>query len=290
MEYKDIIVLGSTGKVGSATIKALAQDNIKVTAGCRDIKKAKELEQAGAHLIQVDMNLSNQELSKILFGYKTVFIVTPGSANHLELTLNAINACKAAHISYVLVVSIPAADNQSIQLGRDFAEIEQYLKNSSLNYGIIRLPSFLDNILNQAYSIKYNNSFNGPFDGNIKFSSIAANDIAQAASKILQNPQKHLNKTYTITGDLISFNDYTKELTKLLKKEIKYLNVGFEGTKQNMIQYLPESYANSVLELFKLQEKEDPTQTIITNDFNFLTGKIHQASQVWIQQNLKYFQ
>ncbi|EAR98694.1 Trk system potassium uptake protein TrkA, amine-terminal domain protein (macronuclear) [Tetrahymena thermophila SB210] len=284
-----IIVLGSTGYIGSATVKTLAQQKANITAGVRDPSKAQELVNAGAKVIKADMGLKQTELASILANYDHLYVVTPGHIDRTNLTLNAIKAAKQANIKYILVVSIPPADNLNILFGRQFTPIEKELKSSGLTYGLLRLPMFVDNIWGNAEAIKTQNTFYGPIDGSKKFVTVAVQDAALAAAVILQNPTNHANKTYTLTSDFSSSDEQAQFYTQALGRTIKYVSGGYEATKQALLKFMPEWQVDGILELYKLVENQDASQTTFTNDFKKITGQEPTTHAKWMQQFSKAF-
>ncbi|KAL4461484.1 hypothetical protein ABPG74_016108 [Tetrahymena malaccensis] len=284
MSNQKILVLGATGYIGSATVKTLASLNANVTAGVRDPTKVKELETAGASVVKADMGQSQSELAQILKNYDHLYVVTPGHIDRTNLAINAIKAAQEAHIKYILIVSITAADNLEILFGRQFNPIEKELKLSGLNYGILRLPIFTDNIFGNAEHIKSHNTFYGPIDGDKKLVTVAIQDAALAAATILLNPSNHIGKTYTITSELSSSDEQAQSYSQALARPIKYVNGTFEGTKKALLNFMPEWQVDGVLELYKLIEKQEQSQVTFTNDFKTLTGKEPTTHLKFMQQ------
>ncbi|KAL4461483.1 hypothetical protein ABPG74_016107 [Tetrahymena malaccensis] len=284
MSNQKIIVLGASGYIGSATVKTLASLNANVTAGVRDPTKVKELETAGASVVKADMGQTQSELASVLKNYDYLYVVTPGHIDRTNLAINAIKAAQEAHIKYILVVSIPAADNLEILFGRQFNPIEKELKLSGLNYGISRLPIFTNNIFGSAEHIKSHNTFYGPIDGDKKFVTVAIQDAALAAATILLNPSNHIGKTYTITSELSSSDEQAQSYSQALARPIKYVKETFEETKKALLNIIPEWMADGVLELYKLIEKQEQSQVTFTNDFKTLTGKEPTTHLKFMQQ------
>ncbi|EAR98696.1 Trk system potassium uptake protein TrkA, amine-terminal domain protein (macronuclear) [Tetrahymena thermophila SB210] len=289
MSSQKILVLGATGYIGSATVKTLANLKANVTAGVRDPSKAKELQDSGSKVIKADMSQSQAELARILSNYTSVYLVTPGHIDRTQITINAIQAAKQANVQYLLVVSVTCADNQDVLFGRQFNPIEKELKASGLKYGILRLPIFTDNVWGNNEPIRTHNTFYGPINGNKKFVTVAVQDAALAAAVILQNPSKHIGKTYTITSDYKSSDEQAQAFSQALGRQIKYVNATFEGTKQALLKFMPEWQVDGVLELYKLIEKNDTSQVNHTNDFKQITGSQQTTNLNWMWQNFKAF-
>ncbi|EAR98695.1 Trk system potassium uptake protein TrkA, amine-terminal domain protein (macronuclear) [Tetrahymena thermophila SB210] len=289
MHSQKILVLGATGNIGSATVKTLASRKANVTAGVRDPSKAKELQNSGAQVIKADMSQNQAELAKIISNYNAVYLVTPGHIDRTQITINAIQAARQANIQYVLLVSIPCADNQNILFGRQFTPIEKELKASGLKYGILRLPMFTDNAWGNNEPIRTHNTFYGPINGDKKFVTVAVQDAALAAAIILENPSKHNGKTYTITSDYKSSDEQAQIFSQALGRQIKYVNATFEGSKQSLLKMMPEWQVDGLLELYSLVEKSDVSQVNQTSDYKQITGNSPTTTLSWMWQNHKSF-
>ncbi len=55
-------------------------------------------------------------------------------------------ASKAAGVPHTLVLSVANADITSSLFGRQFAELETFVKRSGITYTLLRLPMFTDNL------------------------------------------------------------------------------------------------------------------------------------------------
>ncbi len=110
---------------------------------------------------------------------------------------------------------------------------------------------------------------------NGKVGMIDARDVAEAVSMVLTS-EGHEGKSYLLTGpDSISLSDVAETLSKVLEKEVKYVNVPPEAAKEGMLGAgVPEWIADGILEgsLAMSQGLADYT----TDDFEKLTG--HRAN------------
>ncbi|KAL4469895.1 hypothetical protein ABPG72_006535 [Tetrahymena utriculariae] len=231
--------------------------------------KAKELQNSGAQVIKADMSQNQNELVKIL-------------SNTVLFTLQA-------NFQYLLVVSQVCADNQNVLFGRQHSPIEKELKISGLKYGILRLPIFFDNVWDNNEPIRTHNTFYGPIIGDKKFVTVAVQDAALATAKILQNPTKHIEKTYTITSNYRSNDELAQIFSQALGRQIKYVNATFEGQKQALLKFMPKWLIDGVMELYKLIEKGDASQVNHTNNFYQIVGSQTTTNLSWMWQNFKAF-
>eukprot|EP00052_Salpingoeca_macrocollata_P001810 m.27715 g.27715 ORF g.27715 m.27715 type:complete len:272 (+) comp11700_c0_seq2:55-870(+) len=195
-----IVVLGSSGSVGSSTLKALADKfpKYKVRAAVRDpaSEKAKGLPQGNIELVAGDMS-QPETLPSLLEGASVVFIVTPGDADRAQLATNAIEAAQRAKIPFV-VVSVLTAETETI-FGKQFTQIEAAAKKSPVHYTILRLPIFIENNFASVESVKTQSTIYGPAKPWVVFTPVSVKEVGEAAATILTHPKKHANKTYRLT-------------------------------------------------------------------------------------------
>ncbi|KAL4487222.1 hypothetical protein ABPG72_017941 [Tetrahymena utriculariae] len=288
-EKQSILVLGASGKIGQATVKSLLSKKVNVTAGTRNPEKIKNLQDLGASLVKVDMAQDQLELSQILKDYNILFIATPEHVNRSHLSINTIQAAYKAKVEYILLVFIPSVNHPETIFGCQFIQIEKELKNSGINYGILRLPLFTDNFLRQAQSIISQNLFYGPSDNKTKYATVTVEDASNAASQILIDNQKHIKKEYQIVSDLQSIEEQCKSFSLELGRTINYKKTKYEDTKKQLSQFLPEWQVDGILELYKLADQQDSSQTSLTNHYNWITQSNPTTNEQWIKNNIQNF-
>ena len=153
-----VLVLGTNGYVGKATVKSLSEtyaDKVVVKAASRDPAKLGELRDLkGVELVALDMSAPDAASHIKATGASTVYIVTPGVENRAAITSNAANASKEANVRHLVLVSTFMADMKDTVLGSQFTEIESHVKKLGLPYTLLRLPVFIDNFWADAETIK----------------------------------------------------------------------------------------------------------------------------------------
>lgn len=222
------VVIGANGCVGVATLEALlmrSSGEVDVYAGVRDVKK---FEQHMLKIPTVSTDMSNRrELIKNLKGFERAFIVVPCDRNRTGLASITLDACKAAGVKFVLLLSVSIANTQTI-FGRQFKPIEDRAKALGINYAILRVPLFMDNILGHAGTIKTENRICDPRDPRKQFASVSLQDVGKCAADILISPQPHHGKTYNLVSQTYSMIDLSITLEKILKRNIKVREISWQ--------------------------------------------------------------
>ncbi|KAL4438582.1 hypothetical protein ABPG74_015480 [Tetrahymena malaccensis] len=289
-EKQQILVLGASGQIGQATVKSLLTKKANVTAGTRNPEKIKNLQDLGASILKVDMAQDQLELTQKLKDYNILFIVTPGHVNRSYLSINTIQAAQKAKVEYILIVSVPSVNHPETIFGGQFIQIEKELKSCGINYCILRLPLFTDNFLSHTQSIISQNSFYGPQNNRTKYATVTVEDASNAASQILIDYKNHIKKEYKIVSDLQSVEEQCKSFSLVLGRTINYIQTKYEDTKKQLSQFLPDWQVDGILELYKLADQQDLSQTSLTNHYNWITQNNPTTNEQWIKNNIQKFQ
>ena len=289
-----VLVLGASGYIGKATLSNFVSRHgkkVQVFAGVRDPAKFGTME--GVQVVKADMGGDKDSVAAILKDYDCVYLVTPGHEDRAKLTINGINAAKAAGVKYTLVVSVLTVETDSI-FGKQMAPIEEAIKNAGLkSYGIVRLPLFMDNFYAGAQSIKDSSTFYDPRDSNKLFTPIAVNDVGKASADILANPKGHHNKTYKLVMPGFTLQQLAKAFTTALKKEVTVTTVPYPAAKEAFMGMgFPEWQVDGIMELFKMIDNDSnvTNETKSTSDFTKITGEKPLTMTQWVEANTAGFQ
>ena len=284
-----VFVVGASGSIGSATIQALSSkysNKVEIRAGVRNPDKTDKLKGLqGVQLVQADMG-DKEELTSTLKGVHALFVVTPGAEQRVQLTINAVEAGKAAGVTFVLVVSVPTADLTDTIFGRQCNEIESTVSKLGIPYNFLRLPYFLDNLWGFKDTIKNQSTIYSPVDPTQPFTAVTTQDAGNAAATILVNPSDHYNKTYTIVSDRHSYNDVVREFSSVLGRKNKYVRVSYEAAKQTFLGFgVPEWQVDGGLELFKLFDSGSPATNVVDlSAYEQITGEKPTSLKQYVAQ------
>jgi len=266
----ELMVIGSSGYVGVATVNSLAayatEYNIK--AGVRDVSSAKNssLVGGGVKLVNADMS-KPRTLVPALSGVKVAFVVVPGHSDRTALGIAGIKACKDAGIGHIVVLSVCSVVRPGTIFGDQFIPIEEYTKSCGLPYTIVRLPMFMENVLGQMQSIATGQAFYSPIEGDGVQNCVSVGDVGEAVAKIMAFPAEYVNKTLTLAGTPVSEGDFAKAFTDVLDGPVNHVCVSYMDTKASMMGMgMPEWQVDGVNELYKLVNEKEPCLTAAISD------------------------
>lgn len=215
-----IAITGSTGQLGRLVIAGLKQKGISadIIALARSPEKANDLD--------VDVRLADydkpQTLEPALTDVDTLLLISGSEIGKRVPQHKAIiHAAVSAGVKRIVYTSLLKADSSPLSLAPEHVETEKLIKDSGLNYTILR---------NGWYTENYTGSLGGAVaagalvgaSGDGKISSATRQDYADAAVAVL-TADGDINATYELAGD-VAFTkaDLAKELGSQVAKDIPY--------------------------------------------------------------------
>ena len=268
-----ILVTGATGNVGSLLIPNLTNLGADVRALTRDESKAQGLKDAGIEVVVGDLEKPDT-LDAAFRGVDKVLLITPPNPNQVIQTKNGIQAAKRTGSPFIVRLSAGALKERMPgalpPISGQHAETDPMLKASGLPYNIIRPHFFMQNTMMAAQTVASEGVVHMAFkDG--KVGMIDVRDVADVAAKVLTE-DGHEGQTYTLTGPAsISFHDVAAALSKVLGKQVNYVDVPLEAAHEAMIGMgLPQWTADAFGKYFEVFSEDYGDFT--TPDVEKVTG------------------
>lgn len=243
-----ILVTGATGNVGSQVVQQLIAAGINPRVAVRSVKKADALKQAGAELVEMDLD-KPETVQPAFEGVDKVFLVSPFVPNMVELAAILVEAAKKANLKQI--VRLSALAQPGITLSKWHGEVEKMIEDSGIPFTFLRPNGFMQNFTNSmADTIKTQNAFYMPV-GDGKVSLVDTRDIAAVAVAALTNTG-HEGKAYVITGpEALSNQQVASILSQVLGRTINYVDVPEDAARQGMQSAgMPDLLVNALLELY----------------------------------------
>jgi uncharacterized protein YbjT (DUF2867 family) len=225
-----IAVVGATGNTGRAVVselKKLGQDPICIV---RDVDKAHAVLGENARIKLAEIT-DREALESAFQGIKRVFVVTGHNPQMAEEQINVLEAAKAAGAELLIKVSggqaIVSPDSESV-VGRGSYAIEKALKESGLDWVILRPGLYMQNTFQQAELIKSESKLVLPFAADLPIAFIDVRDTGALVARMLVDPKVHVGKEYSFTGPLTNYSDFAGVFSEVLGKPVTYVPVSLE--------------------------------------------------------------
>ena len=290
MSKPTVFVLGCSGSVGSATVRALSRkysDTLNILAGTRDTASEKVAflrSLPGVTILHADMN-NKEGLRDLLTGVTSLFIVTP--TNGFRLAIGAAEVAKASGVKHILTVSVLTVELTDTIYGKQYGELESSVKHLQIPYTFIRLPPFVDNYWAYKRPIQQNSSFSTPGDPTKPFSAVVVEDAGKAAAAIMAEPEKHYGKTYKLISNRHTLNELAAAFSQALGKNVKYERISYNDCRRRLVEVVgfSEEDADGILEIYRLTDEECPmVDDPEMSHFNQITGEKPTSLKEWVNE------
>jgi uncharacterized protein YbjT (DUF2867 family) len=227
-----ILVTGATGNVGSEAVQQLLERGIAVRALVRNTGKAADLANAGAEIVEGDLE-DLPTLEKALVGVTTVVLVSPGVPAMEENVIHVAAGVGANHI--VKISAASAHPDSPVARRRWHARVENTLKASGMGYVMLRSNAYMQNILMAAPAIAETDGFASCHAAG-RIGLIDARDVAAVAALVAADPTAHRDKTYRLSGaQLLAYPDLATILSRVLGRQITYTAITNQENRRAMI-------------------------------------------------------
>jgi len=250
-----VMVLGSTGNVGQATLHWLTQKHSSVCetfAGTRHPGRIRLVE--GCIPIEADMNDPKQSW---LVGLDVLIIITPGNDDRVPSTMRMVKeACKAG-VTHLIVVSVITADLSESVFGTQFQQIENEVKMVGAHgakFTLVRLPLFYENYYGFTGSVRTERKIRCCIDPGQLYSPIAVTDIGEALAAIAADTQgTFLDKTVSLAGESHSFAQLVSWLGEVTGTIVSYERETTDETMTTLLDFgFLKWQAQGILELYDM--------------------------------------
>ena len=231
-----ILVLGGTGKVGSALVPELLSRGHEVRVLTRDPKKAASLP-AGAAGVVGDLN-DIATVRPACRGVDGMFLLNGLSMTEAHEGLTGLNAAMLEGVRRIVYMTVHRLESAA-HLPHFGAKIgiEEAVRRSGISWTILRPNSFFQNQL--MYRPAIERGFYPEPVGSHGVSRIDVRDIAEVAAAALTTAG-HDSKTYDLAGATAWTGPATAELwSRVLGKPVVYAGDDLDAWEAQARQFLP---------------------------------------------------
>ncbi len=219
-----ILITGATGQLGRAVIQTLLKKTPanEIAAFVRDEGKAADLKERGVKLC-VGSYEDVSSLDWAMQGVEKALLISGTEENRVQQHQNVVDAAKRAEVALIAYTSrvVKNQDTSNPLMASHFAT-EDYIKNSGLNYVLLRNALYMDVIPRYVGGEKvFETGIHLP-TGEGKVSFALREELGEATANLLaeEGPK---SQVYELTaGEAWSFYDVANALTELSGREVTY--------------------------------------------------------------------
>lgn len=242
-----ILVTGATGTQGGAVARELLERGYAVRALTRNPEQpaARGLVALGADVRQGDYD-DPPSLDAAMEGVHGVFAVTDfwehGFEAEIRHGVNLVAAAETAGVQHFVFSSVAGADSETGLAHFDSKhEIEQILRDSELDFTILRPVEFMDNwrySLDDLRAGRYRN----PRPPGDRHQWIAAADIGFFAGEAFDDPENWLGRTEAIAGDELTLGELAGVMSDAFGRPVEYVQVPWDSWEEAMGEEMSAMY------------------------------------------------
>ncbi len=261
-----VLVVGSTGKLGSAIVWRLRREGMSVRALVRPTSKTEVLERSGAELVMGDLR-DRESLRVACRGCEAVVTTASSSRRPRQFdleridrdgNLNLIEAAKEERIGHFVFTSTVRADAPGAP--RIFGNkhfIEERLAASGLRYTVLRPAGFMENLVPLIRWVQRAGWAIIPAPGTTKTSYIAIRDIAEMVRMVLEKPPTSSPVIDFGGPEDLSLLDCIRVMGSVLGRRVRVFRVSMKLLRTVGWVALPFTQAlDAVFEIFEFVERK----------------------------------
>ncbi|MFI6626005.1 SDR family oxidoreductase [Streptomyces sp. NPDC050528] len=277
-----IVVTGATGNIGRPLTRALAEAGQQVTAVSRHAAAVPD----GVRHVTADL-ADPAGLEPALAGAKALFLLLSGDLHAPGAgTADLIRAAESAGVHRVVLLSTQGVSTRPSGPTRvAMRALEDVLRESGLEWAILRPGGFASNALWWAESIRERGVVAAPF-GDIGVPVIDPADIAEVAAACLLDGQ-HTGEVYELTGpEVITPRGQTDAIAAALGSPVSFHDLTRDEAKAAMSQAMPAELAEDTLTILGAPT---PAELRISPDVERVLGRAPRSFADWAARHVDAF-
>lgn len=277
-----IVVTGATGNVGRPLTRVLAEAGRQVTAVSRHAAAAPD----GVRHVVADLS-EPAGVEPALAGAKSLFLLLSGEL-HADgaKPIEVIDRAAASGVRRIVLLSSQGVATRPFGTTRiTVRAVEDALRESGLEWAILRPGGFASNALWWAESVRTRRVVAAPF-GDVGVPVIDPADIAEVAAACLLE-DRHGGGVYELTGpEVITPRRQTEAIADALGSPVRFDELTRDEAKTAMTRSLPAELADDTLDILG---SPSPAELRVSPDVRRILGRAPRPFADWAARNVAAF-
>ncbi|QIY53617.1 NAD(P)H-binding protein [Streptomyces sp. RPA4-5] len=277
-----IVVTGATGNIGRPLTQALAAAGQQVTAVSRHTAAVPN----GVRHVAADL-AEPAGLKPALAGAKALFLLLSGDLHAAGARpAEIISQAAASGVRRVVLLSTLGVVTRPFGPTRiAMRALEDMLRESGLEWAILRPGGFASNALWWAESVRAQQVVAAPF-GDVGVPIIDPADIAEVAAACLLE-DRHSGGAYELTGpEVITPRQQAEALAGALGSPVRFHELTRDEAKAAMTQSMPAELADDTLDILG---SPSPAELRVSPDVQRVLGRAPRPFADWAARNVTAF-
>ncbi|MFE9781609.1 SDR family oxidoreductase [Streptomyces sp. NPDC005775] len=277
-----IVVTGATGNIGRPLTQALAEAGRQVTAVSRHTAAVP------ARVRHVVADLTEPAgLKPALAGAEALFLLLSGDLHAAGASpADIIGEAVDSGVRRVVLLSTLGVATRPFGSTRiAMRELEDTLRESGLEWTILRPGGFASNALWWAESVRAQQVVAAPF-GDVGVPIIDPADIAEVAAACLLD-DRHTGGVYELTGpEVITPRRQAEAIAAALGSPVRFHELTREEAKAAMTRSMPAELADDTLDILG---SPSPAELRVSPDVQRVLGRAPRTFADWAARNVAAF-
>ena len=260
-----IVITAPTGNIGQHVVQNLLAVRAKLRLVLRDATKLSGDVRSRVEVVE-GSHSDTAVVDRAFAGADAVFWLVPPDPRqtleqaYVDFTRPAAAAIRHHGVRHVVGVTALGRGTQwqgRAGLVTASLQMEDLIMQTGVAYRGLAIPSFMDNVIRQAVSIKDNGVFFGPIDPDRKAPTTATSDIGTVAAQLLANRRWMGQAEVPLLGPAdLSFNEMAAIASEVLGRAVRYQQISFDALKAQMLGGdMSESFANGHVEMMRAKDE-----------------------------------
>jgi uncharacterized protein YbjT (DUF2867 family) len=229
-----IVITGATGNIGRHLVSSLVSAGEEVTTVSRGDAPP------GVRHHRADLTEPNS-LKAAVDGAEALFLLPAGDFLVTGDVGAVLDVARAGGVRRVVLLS-----SQGVRTGRHPSTMEDAVRQSGLEWTLLRPGGFDSNTLQWAESVRTRRTVAAPF-ADVALPTIDPVDIADVAAVVLRE-DGHAGQAYELTGPApISPRQQASAIADALGEPVRFVEQSRAEARAEMVRFMPEPVADATL-------------------------------------------